>query len=305
MKTIKSAPAVLAGLLAASSLIAPAFALNLEARDGHTSAGCFTYEADNKAWAHLINPYNEVSLYNPPNAQSIADDTKDLIIQFTVTGVQEEFTIFPGFQVYGDNEDDGEELSIWSQDTYKSVSGSEYTYKIDQDGSYELVVPFKALADGSIDKGDIDEWGENLDKVGILELCFSGVGNDDLTGFKHEGFSVEFTGIVESNKSRLVEECAFNGGEPVKFSDDSQSGAETAETPAVTTEEAAETTISQSNEDHSTTAATGGSSSTATTSETQSSSSSASDPALIIIIVCVCVIVVIAVIVIVVKKKKK
>ena len=303
MKIKKYASVAMAGIMTASLLTSSAFALDLEVRDGQSSETCFTYETDNKAWAHLINPYNKVSLYNPPNAKMIADDTKDLIVQFTVSGVQEEFTVFPGFQVYGDDEEAGEELSIWSQSDYEEVAGSEYTYKIDQDGSYELVIPFRALADGAVDQGSIDFWGDNLDKVGIIELCFSNVGNDDMTGFKHEGFSVEFTGIVESNVSRSVAECAFNGGEPVKFYDESQSGAGEEQT-----DEPADTDAPDGQEENTAdtadnNAATEGEA-VNTTAQAGSSSSSGSNPAVIIIIVCVCVVVIAAVVVIVVKKKK-
>lgn len=294
MKCIKSAAAVLAALTAASSMTASAFALEVSFRDGHTSASCFTYEGNNAAWAHLINPYNDVSLYNIPGAKDFADDTKDLIIQFTVSGVQEEFSVYPGFQCYGDDDVDGEELSIWSQSDYTSASDAEYTYKIDRDGSYELVVPFKSVADGAV-----DAWGENLNSIGILELCFVEVGNDDKTGFKHEGFSVEFTGIVESNISRTVEECAFNGGEPVKFSDE-QSGGETTGEADITTAAEAETDAAQTSEDSALT--TEGSSAATTSSESQSSSS---DPTMVIVIVVCAVVVVAVVVVIVVKSKKK
>ena len=299
MKPIKSAAAVLAALTAASSMTASAFALELAFRNGHTSESCFTYENNNTAWAHLINPYNDASLYNVPVAKEYADDTKDLIIQFTVSGVQEEFTVYPGFQCYGDDEDDGEELSIWSQSDYTDASGSEYTYKIDRDGSYDLVVPFKSVADDAV-----DAWGENLDSVGILELCFVGVGNDDMDGFKYEGFSVEFTGIVESNVSRSVEECAFNGGDPVKFSDEQSS---TAEEPESTTAAEAETDAVQTSEDAasttegSTAAESTESSAAATDADNQSSSSNTT----MVIVIVVCVVVVLAVVVIIILKSKK
>ncbi|MDE6724780.1 MAG: hypothetical protein K2J79_04165 [Ruminiclostridium sp.] len=300
MKRIKTAAAVFAALTTASLLTVSAFALEVTVRDGQTSESCFTYEQNNTAWAHLINPYNQASLYNVPSAKEYADDTKDLIVRFTVSGVQEEFSVYPGFQCYGDDKDDGEELSIWSQSDYTSASGSEYTYKIDRDGSYELVVPLKALADEAV-----DIWGENLENVGILELCFVGVGNDDLTGFKYEGFSVEFIGIVESNISRSVEECAFNGGEPVKFYDEQESG--TAEAIDNTTAAEAETDAVQTSDDTESTAE----NSTAAVSANESNTANANDRSpssntttVIVIVVCAVVVLAVAVIIIVKGKKK-
>ena len=284
----------------ASFLTVSAFALEVTVRDGQTSESCFTYERNNTAWAHLINPYNNVSLYNVPSKDEYSDDTKDLIVRFTVSGVQEEFMVYPGFQCYGDDKDDGEELSIWSQSDYTYASGSEYTYKIDRDGAYELVVPFKSVADDAV-----DFWGENLETVGILELCFVGVGNDELDGFKYEGFSVEFTGIDESNISRSVQECAFNGGEPVKFSDEQES---------VNTEAADSTTAAETEADAVQTSddtESAGENSTAPESVNESSASNANtnDPssntaAIIIIVVCAAAVLAAAVIIIIKRKKK-
>lgn len=301
MKSIKPAAAVLAALTTASLLTVSAFALEVTVRDGQTSESCFTYEQNNNAWAHLINPYNQASLYNVPSAKEYADDTKDLIVRFTVSGVQEEFSVYPGFQCYGDDKDDGEELSIWSQSDYTRASDSEYTYKIDRDGSYELVVPFKALADEAV-----DIWGENLENVGILELCFVGVGNDDLTGFKYEGFSVEFTGIVESNISRSVEECAFNGGEPVKFSDEQESGnTEAADntTAAETETDAVQTSADTESTEENSTAAESVNESITSNSGTNDRSPS-SNTTVIVIVACAVVVLAVAVIIIIKIKKK-
>lgn len=217
MKLKKLLTCAAASLLAASAAAAgvSAAGLSLATINGITSMTCFTYENNNNAWAHLWNPYNTASLFTVPAYENYADDTKDLIIEFTVTGLEEPFSVMPGFQAYGDEDPTfADELSVWNQDDYTRYGGAEYTYKIDQDGTYQVVVPFKALADGGL-----NFWGDNLDSVGILEMCFYGVSNDDKTGFISDTLTIEFNAVYQSNVSHTVEECAFNGGEPVQFYD--------------------------------------------------------------------------------------
>ena len=105
MKKARTAVLVLSAVTALSLICTSVYAseLELEALEGHTSASCFTYEKNNTAWAHLWNPYNEVSLYNTPDESLYGEGIQDLIVEFSVTGVEEPFTVFPGYQAYGDD----------------------------------------------------------------------------------------------------------------------------------------------------------------------------------------------------------
>ncbi|MCM1055071.1 MAG: hypothetical protein NC394_06050 [Bacteroides sp.] len=311
MKRSKAIVSVLSALTSLSLISSSVFAssLELEIIEGHASASCFTYEKNNTAWAHLWNPYNAASLYNTPDESAYGEGIQDLIVEFSVIGVEEPFTVFPGYQAYGDEEGDNEELSIWSQDDYVNATGSEYVYTIDRDGTYELAVPFRAMADAAT-----DFWGENLIRVGILELCFNGVGNDDMTGFKYDSLSFEFLGVRQSKTSHSVEECAFNGGEPIKFTeaaeekeeDDDDVGASENNSDASSAEE-----TESSEEDQAPSEDAAENTFAATLEETQQSeqsdsSSEASESSLPLIIVIIAVIVLLAIVIsiIIIKKKK-
>lgn len=106
---------------------------------------------------------------------------------------------------YGDDAE-GEELSIWSQNDYVTATGSEYTFVVDSDGSYELIVPLKAMADECT-----GYWGEHLNSLAILELCLGGAANDDMDGFINSGMTITFTGIEQSPTAHTVAECANTG----------------------------------------------------------------------------------------------
>ena len=304
MKKARTAVLVLSAVTALSLICTSVYAseLELEALEGHTSASCFTYEKNNTAWAHLWNPYNEVSLYNTPDESLYGEGIQDLIVEFSVTGVEEPFTVFPGYQAYGDEEGDNEELSIWSQDDYINAVGTEYVYTIDRDGTYELAVPFRAMADAAT-----DFWGENLVRVGILELCFNGVGNDDMTGFKYDNLAVEFLGVRQSGISHSVEECAFNGGEPIKFiEEESASDASDNNTDDIPAEETESTEEQQTITEESTE-----NTAEITTEEIRqpnapdsSSGTSDSNPVIIIVIAVIVVLLAAVVLIIVVKKRK-
>lgn len=154
MKKAKAGAVMALSALTALSVLGAsvsASSMELEVLEGHTSMTCFTYEKNNMVWAHLWNPYNAVSLYNTPDESAYGEGIQDLIVEFSVSGVEEPFNVFPGYQAYGDEEGDNEELSIWSQDDYLQAAGSEYTFLIDQDGTYELAVPFRAMADAATD----------------------------------------------------------------------------------------------------------------------------------------------------------
>lgn len=160
--------------------------------DGNTSMGCFTYEGKKGVWAHLLNPYNAASLYSPISPGKMASDTENIIICFNVSGVTEEITAFCGLLAYGCGEDD-EELSVWNNDTYNSLTGEDYEFSITTDGYYEMVVPVSKLAAG------LDYW-EGLSYTSIVEIAFYGAeGTDDAgeyTGTLKDGLSFEFLGII-------------------------------------------------------------------------------------------------------------
>ena len=293
MKTKKLLTCAAVSLLAASVAAAGVSAaeLPLAAAGEITSMTCFTYENDNNAWAHIWNPYNTASLFSVPADEAYDNDTKDLIIEFTVTGLEEPFSVMPGFQAHGDEDPAfAEELSVWNQDDYTKYGGAEYIYTIDQDGTYQVVVPFKALASGGL-----DFWGENLEKVGILEMCFYGVSNDDKTGFISDTLTIEFNAVYQSNVSHTVEECAFNGGEPVKFYENAEEAPEESEEPEDSEkDEGAEEVKTEE------------SSNTNTTDNTVSTAENDVFPIVpVIIIAAVVVVAVIIIVIVVVSKKKK
>lgn len=205
MKARNTLTALSACIASAAVLACSAGALTLTENSGASSMGCISYEVNNEAWAHLINPYNSVALYAPVSESDIADDTCDVIVKFDVTGVETPFTVFPGFMAYGDDAE-GEELSIWSQNDYVEATGSEYTFVVDSDGSYELIVPLKAMADECTGC-----WGEHLESLAILELCLGGAANDDMDGFINSGMTITFTGIEQSPTAHTVAECSNTG----------------------------------------------------------------------------------------------
>ena len=203
MKYAKMTAYIAAAAVAVSSVALNASAVELNKIDG---AAGFTYEAGGKAWAHIWNPYNEASLFDVPS--DFAEGTTDLIVKFTVSGMTEgeSYTVFPGFQCHGDEVmNDGEELSIWNQDDYKSA-GSTYDYVVNGNGDYELIVPMKGVAD-ALDM----YWGESVYDVGILELCFEGMANEEMTGPANESLVIEFTGVEECSDIHSVADCAFAG----------------------------------------------------------------------------------------------
>ncbi len=215
MKFAKFTAGAVAAALAVSAMAVSSLALELDKIDG---AAVFTYEAEGKAWAHIWNAYNTASLYDVPSG--FAEGSKDLIVKFKVSGMTEGecYSVFPGYQSYGDAamDDDGEELSIWNQDDY-SVTGSTYDYYINGDGEYELIVPIKTVADAHE-----KHWGESIYSVGILELCFNGVANEEMTGPANEDLVIEFLGVEESSDAHTVAECAF-GTAPTDEPSDTQS----------------------------------------------------------------------------------
>ena len=159
--------------------------------EGNTSMGCFTFEGQKGAWAHLLNPYNAVSLYSPISPGKMNADTENIIICFNVSGLTEEITAFCGLLAYGCGEDD-EELSVWNNDTYKSLTGEDFNFTIAMNGYYEMVVPISKLADG------LDYW-EGLSYTSIVEIAFYGAEKTDeegkYTGEIKDGLSFEFLGI--------------------------------------------------------------------------------------------------------------
>ncbi|MBQ7834208.1 MAG: hypothetical protein IJ385_00330 [Ruminiclostridium sp.] len=159
--------------------------------DGKTSMSCFTCEGDKGAWAHLINPYNEVSLFMPMSPGDMEADTENLVICFNVSGVTEEMTAFCGLMAYGTCEDD-EELSVWNNDTYKTLTGEDFEFVIAEDGYYEMIVPIAKLA------GGLDFW-EGLSYTSIIEVAFFGAEGIDEAGeytkALKDGLAFEFLGI--------------------------------------------------------------------------------------------------------------
>lgn len=159
--------------------------------DGKTSMDCFTYEGEKGVWAHLINPYNDASLFNPMSPGVMDKDIENLVICFNVSGVTEEMTAFCGIMAYGCGEDD-EELSVWNNDTYNSLTGEDFEFVISEDGYYEMVVPISKLAAG------LDFW-EGLSYTSIVEVAFYGAeGVDDAgeyTKAMKDGLTFDFLGI--------------------------------------------------------------------------------------------------------------
>ncbi len=154
-----------------------------------TSMGCLTYEGSTGTWAHLINPYNSASLFEP--VSSMKSGTENIVICFNVSGVLSEMTTFCGLLAYGTGEDD-DELQVWSNDTYNELCGEDFEFVIAEDGYYEMTVPVAKLAEG------LDYW-EGLDYVSIVEVAFFGAEKTDEAGEYLEvpldGLEFEFLGI--------------------------------------------------------------------------------------------------------------
>lgn len=161
------------------------------ANDTITSLGCLTYEGATGAWAHLVNPYNAQALYSPLSSSDFPSDTDKIIICFDVTGVTSEITAFCGLLAYGIGDED-EEMQVWSQDTYKALTGEEFEFVITEDGYYEMEVPLTKIGDGL-------EYWEGLDYVSIIEVAFYGAEATNEAGEYLEaltdGLNIEFHGI--------------------------------------------------------------------------------------------------------------
>ena len=159
--------------------------------DGKTSMTCFTCEGEKGVWAHLINPYNESSLFTPMSPGDMEEDTENLVICFNVSGVTEEMTAFCGLLAYGCGEDD-EELSVWNNDTFNTLTGEDFEFIIAEDGYYEMVVPIAKLASG------LDFW-EGLSYTSIIEVAFYGAEGVDENGeyakALKDGLVFDFLGI--------------------------------------------------------------------------------------------------------------
>ena len=159
--------------------------------DSKTSSDCFTFEGKKGVWAHLINPFNQASLFNPTTADDFKADTESITICFNVSGVTSEISAFCGLCAYGSGDED-EELQVWDNDTYKSLAGEDFEYIIDKDGYYEMTIPVAKLASG------LDFW-EGLNYIYIIEVCFNGAQKTDAEGNYLEEFTdelcFEFLGI--------------------------------------------------------------------------------------------------------------
>lgn len=159
--------------------------------EGKTSAECLTYEGTKGVWAHLVNPFNQVSLFSPTTADDFTADTESITICFNVSGVTSEINAFCGLSAYGIGDED-EELQVWNNDTYKQLTGEDFEFIIDKDGYYEMTVPVAKLAAG------LDFW-EGLNYVYIIEPCFIGAQKTDAEGSYldelTDGLSFEFLGI--------------------------------------------------------------------------------------------------------------
>lgn len=159
--------------------------------EGKTSADCFSFEGKKGVWAHLVNPFNQASLFNPTTADDFKADTESITICFNVSGVTSEISTFCGLCAYGSGDED-EELQVWDNDTYKSLTGEDFEYIIDKDGYYEMTIPVAKLASG------LDFW-EGLNYIYIIEVCFNGAQKTDaednyLEEFT-DGLCFEFLGI--------------------------------------------------------------------------------------------------------------
>ena len=156
-----------------------------------TSADCFTCEGEKGSWAHLVNPYNNVSLFNPISPGTMDSDIENIVICFNVSGVSEEMTAFCGILAYGLGEDD-DELSVWDNNTYSALTGENFEFVISEDGYYEMTVPIRKLAEG------LDSW-EGLSYTSIVEVAFYGAEGVDESGEYtkqlKDGLSFEFLGI--------------------------------------------------------------------------------------------------------------
>lgn len=159
---------------------------------GQTSAGCYTYEGAKGVWAHLVNPYNQLSLFNPTQSSDFPEGTKSIKICFTVSGVKDKISAFCGLSAYGVSDFD-DELSVWDNDTYKELTGEDYSFIIDKDGYYEMEVPIAKMAEG------LDFW-EGLSYAYIMEVSLDGAQAKDSAGeyidALYDGLSFEFLGIM-------------------------------------------------------------------------------------------------------------
>ena len=159
--------------------------------EGKTSLDCLTYEGATGVWAHLVNPFNEKSLFVPTSSNDFKEDTQNIVICFNVSGVTNELTTFCGLQGYGCGDED-EELTVWNNDAYNRLTGEDFEFTIKEDGYYEMTVPVGKLAAGL-------EYWEGFDYISIIEVAFYGAEKTDETGAYLEcltdGLSFEFLGI--------------------------------------------------------------------------------------------------------------
>lgn len=159
--------------------------------EGKTSDTCLSYEGEKGVWAHLVNPFNSESLFEPFADSEFSGDEENLIICFNVSGVSEPISAFCGISAVGISPDD-EEISIWDKDAYNKLTGEDFDFVIENDGYCEMIVPIKKMSDG------LDFW-EGLKNVTILEPVFYNVqAVDDEGNYKDaliDGLSFEFLGI--------------------------------------------------------------------------------------------------------------
>ena len=159
--------------------------------EGQTSLSCLTYEKDKGVWAHLVNPYNANALYQPAQESDFFADAENITICFEASGVTSEIDAFCGISAYGLGEDD-EEISCWNKDSFKRLTGEDFSFIIDKDGAYEMVVPIAKMAAG------LDFW-EGLKTIYIIEPVFYGAQAVDADGkyldALYDGLKIEFTGI--------------------------------------------------------------------------------------------------------------
>lgn len=156
---------------------------------GPLSMECLTCEGEKGVWAHLINPFNELALFEAVGEGELEADTSEFTICFNVTGVSNEITAFCGVSAYSIS---GESVSVWDNNAYSKLTGEEYEFVISEDGYYEMIVPLNKLT------GGIEAW-DGLGHLEVLEIAFfgaekmlgEGVYSEELT----EGLEFEFLGI--------------------------------------------------------------------------------------------------------------
>ncbi|MBQ8781770.1 MAG: hypothetical protein IJZ72_08875 [Oscillospiraceae bacterium] len=150
---------------------------------------CLTCEGEKGVWAHLINPFNDLALFEPIGEGELEADMSDPVICFNVEGVQNEITAFCGISAYSVS---GKAVSVWDNSAFNALTGENFEFVISEDGYYEMTVPLSKLGNS------VEGW-DGLGHLEVLEVAFFGAERTlESGGYAEEladGLEFEFLGI--------------------------------------------------------------------------------------------------------------